>query len=139
MQFFKKEEKKGAFGVKDPWQIGLNHPGASQMTHLVNLMNSVNFVNGRACPELVHDQKEKYDYIAVFAGEDFIFCYDYNARPFSLTMTKYKNIPMEAFWYDTVTGDKKIMKEIVGQDQYEVIPPIREKCQDILLVIQKKR
>ncbi len=136
MQFYREEEGKGSFGVKDSWEVGLHHPGSSHMTHLYELISSIDFTKGRACEELLAGaQEEKYGYIAVFAGEDYILCYDYSGRPFSIKLDRYKDKKLEAYWFDPETGVRSYIKEIFHQDTFVAIPPKKDKDSDFVLII----
>jgi len=138
MQFFRESEKKGAFGVKDSWETGMHHPGSSHMTHLAKLMNSIDFVNGRCAEDLlVGKQEEKYGYISIFAGTDYILCYDYSGRAFALQMKEYKNRKMQAYWFDPETGVYSFLQEVYQQDVLELIPPKKEKDSDYILVLKQ--
>lgn len=139
MQFFKASEKKGAFGVKDSWNIGLHHPGSSHMFHLVKLMTSVNFIQGHSAQELlIGKQEEKYGYVSIFAGEDFILTYEYCGKPYALSMNTYRKIKMEAYWFDPETGVESFIREVFDENVFCAIPPVKDGAQDFVLVIRKK-
>lgn len=53
MQFYTDAEGKGAYGVRESWKDALHHPGSAQMRYLKELMESVDFVNGRPCDKLL--------------------------------------------------------------------------------------
>lgn len=105
MQFFDKErDKTGAFGVWQDWREALHNIGCMQMGHLKELMESVDYQNGRAAQELVAEgDGEKYERIAVFAGEDYILCYDYTGHPFTLDL-RGRDGEYDAYWMDPVAG-----------------------------------
>jgi hypothetical protein len=139
MQFFRKEEKKGAFGVKDDWEVGLHHPGSSQMTHLHRLMKSIRFTEGKASQDLLEGgQGEKYDYISVFSGEDFVLCYNYSGRPFSIKLEQYEGSALEVFWFDPESGVASFAEERKGGGTFTAVPPRKDKDSDYVLIIKKK-
>lgn len=73
MQFYDNLSEEGAFGARYLWSDAVHHPGGAQMIHLKRLMQSVDFTHGRPAEDyLLEEQGEKYDYISVFAGEDFL-------------------------------------------------------------------
>lgn len=140
MQFFRKEEQKGAFGVKDDWETGLGHPGAFQMTHLQQLMRSVSFTKGKAAQELLEgDPGEKYDYISVFAGEEFILCYNYSGRPFSISLDQYQGAVLEAYWFDPESGITSFAEELQDRKSFAALPPKKDGDRDYVLIIKKKQ
>lgn len=140
MQFYREADKKGAFGVKTPWQDALHHEGGSQMQHLSALMNSVDFINGHPAQELLMSkQGNQYDYNLIFAGEDYILCYIYNGREAVIDLTPYKGKSLEAYWFDPVCGTYSFIKNVTGQEAITAKPVIREdKSCDFVLVIKEK-
>lgn len=105
MQFYRESEGKGAYGVRESWQDALHHPGAGQMRYLKELMESVDFVNGEPADRLLlYGQKERYHRIAVFAGKDYVLCYDYSGDQFLLDLGDYMDRPMDAYWMDPRDG-----------------------------------
>lgn len=54
-------------------------------------MESVDFINGKASDSLVvGGQREKHARIAVFAGQNFVFAYDYLGEEFELDTSDYE-------------------------------------------------
>lgn len=113
MQFYDTPEKPGSYGVKEVWTDAVHHEGSSQMSHLVSLMESVDFLNGKPAEELLSDgQREKYRRISVFAGEDYILCYDYLGEAFALELGKYQGKKLRASWFDPACGVYSLIGEI---------------------------
>ncbi len=104
MQFYNSWEEPGSYGVKELWTEAIHHEGSCQMKHLVDLMESVDFQNGAPLEQLLEEQKEGYHYIAVFAGETYIFCYSYLGETFTLNLEGYKGKKLMASWYDPASG-----------------------------------
>lgn len=139
MQFYKDPSVKGAFGAKALWQDALHHPGGSQMKHLVDLMNSVDFTGGVAAQHLLlTEQAEKYDRISVFSGDDFIFCYDYSGREFTLDLATYSGRSLDAYWFDPVCGVYSYIREVTNERTLTVKPTSREDSEDFVLVLKVK-
>lgn len=137
MQFYHDTEKPGAYGVRETWKEAMHHEGAGQMKHLKDLMESVDYRNGAPREELLlSGQKEKYERISVFAGEDFIFCYDYMGSEFTLDLKPYKGKTLGAYWFDPVSGIYSYFLNVTGKDQITVQPFKRfEGHNDWVLVI----
>lgn len=96
MQFYDDVSKPGAYGVRELWQDAMHHPGCAQLKYLKDLMESVDFINGKADDSLLlFGQKERYHRIAVFAGEDYILCYDYMGDEFLLDLRRFQNMELE--------------------------------------------
>lgn len=138
MQFYSDLSKKGAFGAKYVWQDAIHHPGGAQMIHLMRLMESVDFVNGKPSNHyLLTAQGEQYDYISVFSGEDYIFAYTYTGREISLDLKEYKEKDLSAYWMDPVTGTLTFIGDVAGKREVTFLPPKREDSTDVVLVIKK--
>lgn len=140
MQFYVKErDGKGAFGVWQDWKEALHNIGGMTMTHLKNLMESVDYQNGHPAQELVVEgQGEQYDRIAAFAGEQFVFCYDYTCHPFALDLSGYEG-KFDAYWMDPVTGDESYFGTVSAEKKVTFAPMERkEGFSDWVLVLRKK-
>lgn len=141
MQFYTENEGKGAYGVRESWQDALHHPGSAQVRYLKELMESVDFVNGRADDSLLlFGQKERYHRIAVFAGEDYVFCYDYNGDEFLLNLEKYMDKPMDAYWMNPQDGTYSYITTLQGVKKWLASPVARkDKANDWVLVLRAAR
>ena len=140
MQFFRKDlEKEGAFGVWQDWREALHNIGGMQMGHLKHLMESVDYQNGCAAQNLVTEgDGEAYERIAVFAGKDYIFCYDYTGHPFTLDLESYKGT-FDTYWMDPVTGVFSYAGCTEGKQKHTFCPMKRlEGHSDWVLVLKKQ-
>lgn len=137
MQFYQDKSKKGAFGVKDTWKEALHHPGSGQMKHMKDLMESVDYQSGKARDSLViGGQGERYERKAVFAGKDYLFCYDYAGTPFTLDLSPYRDLTMKAYWFDPESGIYSFIEELSGLDEYTA-KPVQKADTDWVLVLKK--
>lgn len=81
------------------------HMVTMQMHFLKDLMQSVDFINGKADDSLlISGQKEKHNHVAVFAGDTFLIAYDYLGNDFTLDTHHY--IGKDMWWISPVTGVK---------------------------------
>lgn len=138
MQFYTEKEGKGAYGVRESWQDALHHPGSSQLCHLKKLMESVDFVNGKADDSLLlFGQKERYHRIAVFAGADYVFCYDYSGDEFLLDLSRYMDKPMDAWWMNPRDGVYSYIATLQGVRRWQASPVARKgAANDWVLVLK---
>lgn len=105
MQFYKPGDKKSAYGAREFWDAGLDAPGASQMQYLKKLILSKPFFERIPANDLLASvQREKYDYIAVTRGEDYVFAYTYTGREITLNLKKMKGSEFKASWFDPRNG-----------------------------------
>lgn len=141
MQFHHQPDQAGAYGVRETWQKALHYPGAGQMRYLKELMMSVDFIHGRPADSmLLFGQKERYHRIAVFAGEDYIFCYDYMGDEFALDLTEYMDKAMEAWWLNPQCGAYSYIGCLKGREKW-LASPLRRKdrSNDWVLVLKEKK
>ncbi|MBR6401442.1 MAG: hypothetical protein IKS17_09555 [Firmicutes bacterium] len=106
------------------------------MKHLKTLMESVDFTTGRAKDELLLDgQKEKYDRIAVFAGDDFIFAYNYTGRSFKIDTSKFENA--DVWHFSPVSGISSYVGRVRGNVYaYKKTTTPSEGCKDVVVIIK---
>ncbi|MCR2049675.1 glycoside hydrolase family 140 protein [Acetatifactor muris] len=136
MQFYKDTSREGAFGAKYLWSDAIHHPGGAQMVHLKKLCEWVGFEKGHPAEEyLLSEQGEKYDYISVLAGEDFLLAYTVTGRQIALSLKAYGGRKLQACWMDPVTGMYTYIGMVTG-DQATFNPPEREDGTDAVLVLQ---
>lgn len=123
MQFFVKDrDNSGAFGVWQDWTDAPHNIGGMEMKHLKDLMESADYQSGYAAQHLVVEgQGEQYSRIAVFAGADYVFCYDYMCQPFTLDLKEYEG-DFAAYWVDPVSGGKSYFKKVKGGERLRVTP-----------------
>lgn len=138
MQFYTESDGKGAYGVRESWQDAMHHPGAAQMLYLKELMESVDFVNGKPDDKLLlFGQKERYHRIAVFAGEDYVLCYDYSGDQFLLDLSRYMDRPMDAYWMNPQDGTYSYISTLKGVRKWLASPVARkDKANDWVLVLR---
>lgn len=139
MQFAAAGDGQGAYGVRESWQEALHHAGSAQMRYLKELMESVDFING--APDdglLLFGQKERYHRVAVFAGEDFVFCYTYMGDEFLLDLSRYINKDMDAYWMNPQDGTLSYIATLRGEKKWLASPVARkDKANDWVLVLRK--
>lgn len=138
MQFYTEAEGKGAYGVRESWKDAMHHPGSAQMRYLKELMESVDFVNGTPCHRmLLYGQKERYHRIAVFAGEDYVLCYDYSGDQFLLDLKAYRDRTMAAYWMNPQDGTYSYITTLQGEEKWLASPVARkDKANDWVLVLR---
>ena len=127
MQFYVKErDGAGSFGVWQEWDEALHNSGGMEMKHLKDLMERVDYQNGRPAQDLIVDgQEEKYDYVAAFAGEDFVYCYDYMYHPFTVDLSGYTGT-FEGYWTDPITGVRSYFGDVESGKTVSFAPMKRQ-------------
>lgn len=103
MQFFTGSKNGASYGAKESWKTAIHHDGSGQMRYLKELMESVDYVNGKKADEfLIGGQKEKYERVAVFAGKDFLIAYSFLGKSFCIDTSCY--IGKEIWFMKPATG-----------------------------------
>lgn len=120
IQFFEEEGEGVSYGAKEQWKCALHHEGSGQMGFLKELMLSVDFRQGR-CREdlLMGEQGEKYERVAVFAGEDFLLAYSYLGKSYALDVRAYQG--KTVYYFKPATGVYSYAGEVT-EEVYEVLP-----------------
>ena len=140
MQFYD-GSGEGSYGVREMWQEALHYPAGGQMQYLKKLMESVDFVHGKAADELLlFGQKERYHRIAVFAGRDYIFCYDHMGDDFLLDLSSYRDKTMDVYWMNPQSGAYSYAGTVAGQEKW-LAQPLRRKGEsnDWVLVMKERK
>ncbi|MBQ7678664.1 MAG: DUF4038 domain-containing protein [Butyrivibrio sp.] len=130
-------QAKPVYGCRELWSDAIHHPGAGQLVHLKRLMERVDFVHGQPRDVLLaFGQKERYHRIAVFAGADYILCYDYMGDEFMLRLTEYADTAMDCYWMDPRDGTMSYFATLRGEDKHLFSPVARkEHANDHVLVL----
>ncbi len=111
MQFYKPTDPSPAYGAKEYWDTALNSQGATQMQYLKKLILSKPYFDRIPANDLLAvGQGEKYDYIAVTRGKDYVFAYTWMGSDFALDLKKLPEGNYNASWYDPRTGISSLDK-----------------------------
>ena len=138
MQVWNNPDELPAYGARELWSEAIHHPGIGQLSHLKSLMESVDFIHGSPRDDLLaYGQKERYHRIAVLAGDDYIFCYDYMGDDFMLRMDGYKNRKLDCWWMDPRSGVKSYIKTVYNEEKLLFSPPARKEfANDWVLIVK---
>ena len=115
-----------SYGVRENWRQALHSPGGAEMQYLKQLMHSVDFTNGKAHPEYVLNQGEKYHRTAVFAGGGFVLAYNFCGDEIKLSLEDYKGKTFEGFWINPENGSKSYIGDFDGGKEITLTPTARK-------------
>jgi hypothetical protein len=93
-------------GAKFSFFEALDAEGAFEMQYVKNLILSRPYferVNDQSI--VASDEGEKYDRILVSRGNDYLMAYTHTGRDFTVQMGKISGEKVNAWWYDTRTGE----------------------------------
>lgn len=75
--------------------------------------------------------------MAVFAGEDFVFCYTYMGDEFLLDLGRYMHRAMDAYWMNPQDGTYSYIETIQGTKKWLASPVARKgMANDWVLVLR---
>jgi hypothetical protein len=139
MQFYKKTDRNPGYGAKEFWDTAINAPGATQMHYLKELMLSKSYFERVPANDfLAGERKEKYDYIAVTRGKDYVFAYTWTGREITLDLKKLPDAEYKASWFDPKTGIMTGSGEFKNNEVITFNPPgEKEPGNDWILVLEK--
>jgi hypothetical protein len=137
MQMRKADEKGGAYGAKVSWQQAIEHPGASQMKFLKQLMLSRRYFERVPNQSLIAGQQgEKYDRLIATGGKRYAFVYTYNARNMEINTTGLQGSKIKASWYNPRNGEYTPIGNFAKKKLLSFIPPGEKKLgNDWVLVL----
>lgn len=140
IQFYTKELGVGAYGVRETWFEALSDEGGGELQFLKNLMESVDFCNGKPRSDLLLiPQKERYHRISIFAGKDFLFAYNYMGDSYTISLKEFKDRDIDCYWMNPINGSLNYFKTIKNEDELTVRPSARhELSNDWVLVLKMK-
>lgn len=140
MQARTSPDDPAAYSVRELMSDAIHHPGIAQIGHLKHLMEQVDFIHGVPRDDLLlYGQKERHHRIAVFAGADYIFCYDYSGDDFMLDLSAYAEKTMSVYWMDPRDGVLSYAGRVKGETRHVFSPAIRrEKANDWVLVLKEE-
>jgi hypothetical protein len=138
MQFYKPGDSNPAYGVKEYWDVALNAPGAAEMKYLERLILSKPFFERIPGNDLLAGfQGERYDYIAVTRGKDWVLAYTWNGRNISLDINKLALRDYKASWFDPRNGELSEIGTYKNEGTASFNPPGEQKNgNDWVLIIE---
>jgi hypothetical protein len=138
MQFYRESDNPG-YGAKEHWNAAINAPGASQMRYLKDLMLSKPYFERVPANDfLASGQGEKYDYIALTRGNDYVLAYTCNGSDISLNINKMPWKEYKASWFDPRNGS--ITKAVIFKNTESVTfdpPGMLKLGNDWVLILEK--
>lgn len=140
IQFYTKELGDGAYGVRETWQEALNDEGGAELQYLKNLMESVDFTKGKHREDLLlTPQKERYHRVSIFAGDDYLFAYNYEGDEYTVSLNEFKDRLIDCYWMNPINGSLSYFKSVLNEEELTVRPTKRyEMSNDWVLVLKVK-
>jgi len=115
---------KAESGAKLSFFDALDTPGSFQMQHVKNLILSRPYFERVNDQSVVSgDEGEKYDRVLVTKGKSYLMAYTYTGREFTLQMGKISGEKVNAWWYDTRTGEAYKIGDFNNTGSVKFDPP----------------
>jgi hypothetical protein len=106
--------------VSETWKEAIHYPGGTQMKILKDLMESVNWQNGRPSNAVV-DKGQKEGYVTAFGSGDGIIVYDYLGRSFMVLDNDFGEA--DAYWINPENGIRSYIGKIPLNEGHCFTPP----------------
>ena len=123
MQFYRRGNKDMSFGANKNWDNELNTPGASQVKYLKELMLGKSYFDRVPDQSLVINNGEKYNRVMATRGQHYAMFYVYNARAFTIAMSKLNFKPGKATWFSPFDSQVIAIKDYKYATEKTFDPP----------------
>lgn len=117
------------------WQDALRRPGAGQMQHLRQLLESRPMLERVPDPSLLPDNPEGSNYRVATRGERYAFVYYPNGIKGSVKLGVLPGAKVAASWFDPRTGEFVAAGEADNEGVHTFTPPTAGRGNDWVLVL----
>jgi len=129
-------EREAVNGPHVYWQQAMDLPGATQMKYVRKLMESHLLLDRVPDQSLiVENNYTPMQRIQATRGEDYIFVYSTEGKPFTVVLGKIKGDKLNAYWFDPRKGKITNIGSISNNDKKLFTPPSSGYGQDWVLVL----
>lgn len=118
-----------------PWYIAVDLPGAGQMKHLRNLIESRPMFDRVPDQSIITDPLNTNDHIQATRGNDYIFVYSSQGKKFIVNTSKISGQEIISYWFNPRNGEVKEIGRNSKKEQQEFAPPTSGYGQDWVLIV----
>jgi hypothetical protein len=122
-------------GPNHPWYVALHLPGAAQMKHLRQLIESRPMLERVPDQSIITNALGANERIQATRGADYLFVYTSEGKAITVNMGKISGTQLRSFWYDPKNGTCKEIGVSSNTGQQTFTPPSSGYGQDWVLVI----
>jgi hypothetical protein len=122
-------------GPHFPWYVAIDLPGAGQMKHLRNLIESRPMFDRIPDQTLITNALNANDHIQATRGTDYIFVYSAEGIKFNLNTGKITGKELIGYWYNPRDGKSSEISKFPKKAQQEFTPPTSGYGQDWVLIV----
>jgi hypothetical protein len=105
------------------WYQAIHRGGAAQMQYVRALVESRPFLSRVPDQSIVVNQMDGPDYIVATRGDDYLFVYSAQGRPFTVNMGKISGEHVKAYWYNPRTGTAALIDTFENKGAREFVCP----------------
>ncbi len=130
--------RKPVLWASTPWQEALDHPGATQMTHVRRLFESRPFHQLVPDPSMILDGPNHGGAkvrAARAADGSFAFVYSPRGEPFTVRVSVIRTHRIRQTWFDPRTGAAKVLHTTDTPGFQTFVPPSSGRGNDWMLVL----
>lgn len=117
------------------WRAAILRPGAAQMRHVRDLVESRPFLSRVPAPEMVADRLAGSARVEATRGDGYAMVYSGEGRPFTLTLGSVSGQTLKAWWFNPRTGVAAEAGEVPNTGSREFRPPSLGFGSDWVLVL----
>lgn len=122
-------------GPHFPWYVAIDLPGAGQVKYLRYLIESRPVFERIPDQSLITNALNANDHIQATRGNDYIFVYSSQGKPFTLITSKISGNEIISYWYNPKNGEVNAGEKFPKKAQQEFTPPTTGYGQDWVLVV----
>jgi hypothetical protein len=122
-------------GPHFPWYVAIDLPGAGQMQHLRNLIESRPMLDRIPDQTIIDNARGNNDHVQATRGKDYIFVYSAQGKPFTVNLTKISGKEVKCYWYSPKNGEAKEAGQFPLKGSKEFTPPSSGYGHDWVLVL----
>jgi hypothetical protein len=117
------------------WRQALELPGAGQMRHLRNLIESRPMLSRAPEQSILIEEKTAAEHRRACRGDGYAFIYLPQGGPVEVNPEPLRESRFRAWWYDPRTGEARDLGVVPGKDPLEFTSPWAGPCADWVLVL----
>lgn len=127
--------RKPVNGPLNYWYVALDLPGATQMQHLRNLIESRPMLERVPDQGIIADALGTSDHIQATRGNDYLFVYSAQGTAFTADLTRIKGEQFIGYWYNPRTGEPTDAGRFSKKKAVKFTPPTQGYGQDWVLIV----
>jgi hypothetical protein len=117
------------------WYEAIHRPGAGEMRHARDLIESRPILSRVPDQTLVMDELDGSDHIAAARGDGYALIYSAQGRAFALNLGKISGDRVRCWWFNPRSGDSTSAGEFENKGNHRFVPPSEGFGSDWVLIV----